>query len=188
MGEQAERMTRLIDDLLSLCAWRCASTCRPPSASISTSGGARHPEPAADRRPDRHHDRVPPAGGAGRSCAATATRSCRCSRTWCRTPSSTASEAGASRLRVAREPAGGGLACALRRSRDRRRARHRAPASAPPHRALLPRQRGGEPGEGRHRPRARHRQAHPQPPSRRARSTSKVGHGSTFALACPAQD
>ena len=42
------------------------------------------------------------------SCAATATRWCRCSRTWCRTPSSTASAAAASRSRVAREAAGGG--------------------------------------------------------------------------------
>ena len=42
----------------------------------------------------------------------------------------------------------------------------RAPAAA--HRALLSRERGGKPREGRHRARPCHRQAHPQSPPRRA--------------------
>ncbi len=54
---------------------------------------------------------------------------------------------------------------------------HRAGASAAADRALLPRRRGVEPGEGRHRARAGHRQAHPQPPPRRARHRVEARQG-----------
>ena len=55
----------------------------------------------------------------------------------------------------------------LRRTHGARlRAGHRRRAHSAPHRALLPGQRPGKPVAGRHRPWPRHRQAHPEPASR----------------------
>ena len=153
------------------------------------SRGARHPD-ACSRSRARPGPRSSSAGWRSPpSFAATATRSSRCSRTWCRTPSSTASRADASMWRSCASRPARGRPARFVAVGDGRRARHRAPAPAAPHRALLPRQRGGEPREGRHRARARHRQAHPQPPSRRAqRSPPGSARARRSAVTLPAQD
>ena len=89
-------------------AWRCASTCRPPNVSTSTKRWLTSSR-VSSRLPAR---RAPPSIFAVRRSrrrpAATATRLCRCSRTWCRTPSNTASRGGRIDVSIKREAAGGG--------------------------------------------------------------------------------
>ena len=152
MSEQAERMTRLVDDLLSLVARGDARASAARRARRSQRcGGARHPGPAADRRPGRHHDRVSPAGSARRH-----PRRPRRDRAGVPEPGAERHQvrqaaAAASTCASTREAAGGGRPARFVVVGDGRRARHRPAAPAAPHRALLPRERGGEPREGRHR-------------------------------------
>ncbi len=112
MGEQAERMSRLVDDLLSLSRVEMREYL-PPSGEVDLAtvlaDVAQTLEPMAQRA-GITLCRLP-ARSRRRWCAATTTSSPRCSRTWCRTPSSTA--AAAARWRCAsgasrpRSPAAG---------------------------------------------------------------------------------
>ena len=97
MSEQAERMTQADRrSVVAVAGGDARASAARPSASISTmrlpmsSRPCSRSPPRPGRRSSFTGSRSPP------SSAATATRSCRCSRTWCRTPSSTASPAGAS--------------------------------------------------------------------------------------------
>ena len=78
-----------------------------------------------------------------------------------------------------------GRAARSRAFRARRRPRHRARAPAAPDGALLPGRRGEEPREGRHRPRPRHRQAHRQPPSRPALDRKHARGGRDVQIVLP---
>ena len=168
MGEQAERMTRLIDDLLSLSRVEMREHL-PPAERVDLNEAVSHviqslqpiagqagttiefrrlPEPAIVRGDSDEIVQV------FQNLVQNAIKYGKTRRTH-----RGGAGARAGRRRSPRP---------LRRLGDGRRPRHRAPAPAPPHGAVLSRQRGGQPREGRHRPRSRHRQAHPQPPSRRA--------------------
>ena len=111
---------------VAVAAWRCASTCRPAGASISTRPWPRHPEPASRWRTGQvgDHDRVQPAGGR------------RLMRGDTRRDRAGVPEPGAERhqvrqarrtleVRMAREPARRAARPATSSRRDRRRARHR---------------------------------------------------------------
>ena len=94
MAEQASRMTRLIDALLSLSRRRderARSACRIWSTSTTCSATPRTRSSRSRARPASASRRGD--SRARRSCAATATNSCKCSRTSCTTPSNMASEA-----------------------------------------------------------------------------------------------
>ena len=81
------------------------------------------------------------------------------------------------KVEVRLERDAGSRQAALPRRCDRRRPRHRRAAPAAAHGEVLSRQRGREPREGRHRPGPRHRQAHPEPPPRRAGHRLQAGGG-----------
>ena len=75
---------------------------------------------------------------------------------------------------VTRTPAGATRAIAFRRD-TRRWARHRRGPSAAADRAFLSRRHGCQPRQGRHRPRPRHRQARSEPPRRSTPISSSSG-------------
>ena len=169
MGEQAERMTRLVDDLLSLSRVEMREHL-PPAERVDLNDAVAHViqslQPIAGQTGTTIEFRrlEEPAIIRGDSDEIVQVFQNLVQNAIKYGKPRRAHRRGARARAGRRRPP-----CPLRRLGDGRRARHRSPAPAPPHRAVLPRQRGGEPGEGRHRPRARHRQAHPQPPSRRAR-------------------
>ena len=105
-------MTRLIDDLLSLSRVEMREHL-PPARHVDLNETVAHViqslQPLAE--PGRYHDRVPPAGGARRHSRRPRRDRAGVARTWCRTPSSTASDGGRiERAVVARRRRGGGAA------------------------------------------------------------------------------
>ena len=174
MGEQAERMSRLVDDLLSLSRVEMREYL-PPSGEADLAAVladvAQTLEPMAQR-----------AGvtlSLSRRGQAAVVRGdhdelAQVFQNLIQNAIKYGREGGKVEVRLSQEA---GWPCRpLPGGRDRRRPRHRPAAPAAAHRALLPRQRGGQPREGRHRAGPRHRQAHPQPPPRRAgRSTRSSG-------------
>ena len=174
MQRQSQRMTQLVEDLLTLSRLEAQDALADESvamramlATLRREAEALSQQPPHDRRRGQRAGR--PAGVRRRNCTAR-------SPTWSATRCATRRPAAASRSRFARD--------ARRRralSVQRQRLRHPGRAPAAHHRTLLPRLHQPLARERRHRPGPVDRQARAGPAPGASEIDSEVGRGSTFS-------
>ncbi len=178
MQEQAQRMSRLVEDLLTLSRLESSESSLVEEIVDVQLLMSEVADEARVLSGGRH--RVEVEAGDAPSCGQTARNCAARSATWCRTRFGTRRTAGASRWLVdARRGYG-------RFEVQRHRHRCRAGARSAPDGTLLPRRQESLARDRWHRSRSRDRQARAAAARRQARHRSDVGKGSTFAAVFPA--